>query len=89
MGKLAPHPSPVTREGTSEAPGSSRRTLIAETFERIAALWVDGAAQPPPELEHAIDAAARAGDGAALTAALAAYEAAAWASCVAAGDSAA
>ena len=66
---------------------SSRRSsashgVLSELFEHIDGWWIDGADLPPAELESAIDEAARHGDAAALTKALAAYKAAAWASCV-------
>lgn len=80
-------PTPVG--GGSESSGECSPRTLAQLFERIDGFWVEGAELPPADIEAAIDDAARAGDGAALADALAAYEAAAWASCVAAGGRAA
>ena len=55
--------------------------MLAETFERIAGFWIEGAALPGPDLEHAIEQAAVIGDPTALQAALDAYEGAALANC--------
>lgn len=55
--------------------------LLAETFERIAGWWIEGADLPPAELDAEIDRAVVTGDLAALRAALETYEHAARESC--------
>jgi hypothetical protein len=69
------------------ADGAARaHALLAETFERIAGWWVEGAELPPAELEGDIDRAVLAGDLGALRAALNVYEQAARERCSAARD---
>lgn len=77
--ELAAHKAELLAELAAEADDHRERAhvLIAATFEKVTAFWIEGATLPPAELEAGIDDAALAGDLPALRQALEVYLAAA------------